>query len=367
MVIKLERSLLIDALEAIITQDIGGRGLAMDPYDNLVTRCRGNLERAARNLASDAGYVAIVTGFYVSHAEAPTVETDGPCGAIALAWILSQIGYRVTIVTDPLGAAVVRAGIDAAASSPDIALQVFPFDNVNDASRGGDRSLNDTSVTDRSERYTESFFRDGPGESITHLLAIERAGPSWTLPATGCVDSEWALFAKLCPEQHQDQVHNFRGQIISAHTAKTHLLFDFIRNNKLPVCTIGIGDGGNEIGMGSIPWRVIHANIAAGMGARIACRIATDCTITCGVSNWGAYALATAVACLRGRPDLAVRWSDARERNVLAAMVDAGAVDGVTATPTLSVDGLSIEQHLAIWGQIRDAVRQYDAVRLAKH
>jgi hypothetical protein len=42
---------------------------------------------------------------------------------------------------------------------------------------------------------------------------------------------------------------------------------------------------------------------------------------------------------------------------VLAALVDAGAVDGVTRRPTMSVDGLAIEQHLAIWTQIRDAAR----------
>jgi hypothetical protein len=136
-----------------------------------------------------------------------------------------------------------------------------------------------------------------------------------------------------------------------------HLLFDFVAENHLPVRTIGIGDGGNEIGMGSIPWQVIHANIPSGLGARIACRVATDWTIACGVSNWGAYGLATAIAWLRKQPELLLEWTDARERAVLAAMVDAGAVDGVTGKPTLSVDGLPIEQHLAVWGQIRDTVR----------
>jgi hypothetical protein len=153
-------------------------------------------------------------------------------------------------------------------------------------------------------------------------------------------------------------VHNFRGEIITSHTAKTHLLFDFVRQNKLPVRTIGIGDGGNEIGMGSIPWPVIHANIPGGLGARIACRVPTDWTIACGVSNWGAYALGTAVAWLRGRAELLGEWTDERERAVLAALVDGGAVDGVTGQAALSVDGMPIERHFEIWGQIRQAAER---------
>jgi hypothetical protein len=343
-------------LEEIITRDIGGRGLAVDPRDNLVTRCRGNLERAARNLANDGTAVAIVTGFYVAHAEALTVETDGPCGSIALAWLLARIGYRVTLVTDPIGASSLRAGLDAACLRQSaVALEVFPFDDEAAYQRCGDRSSNETLDSAASLAYVESFFRSGPGESLTQLLAIERAGPSWT-PALDWTESERARFAELCPADHQNQVHNFRGQIITHQTAKTHLLFDFIQQNNLPVRTIGIGDGGNEIGMGSIPWPVFHANIPSGLGARIACRIPTDWTIACGVSNWGAYALATAVAHLRRQPQLLGEWTDERERDVLTALVDAGAVDGVTGKPSLSVDGLEFEQHMAIWQQIRDAL-----------
>src|SRR5206468_9123446 len=99
---KVERSLVIERLEQIITEDIGGRGLALDPTDNLVTRCRGNLERAARHVAAEGSAVAIVTGFYVASARKPTIETDGPCGSLALAWLLAKLGYSVTLVTDPL-------------------------------------------------------------------------------------------------------------------------------------------------------------------------------------------------------------------------------------------------------------------------
>ncbi len=354
--IRPERSRVIDRLEEIITQDLGGRGLAVDPTDNLVTRCRGNLARAARHLAGEGTNVAIVTGFFISHAARPSIETDGPCGAIALAWLLAELGCSLTVVTDPLGAPAIESGLRATHQGrQQVSLQVFPFED--DHLTGNGRISNDHRLSSRSLAFTESFFRSGGGQSLTHLISIERAGPSWQGVGSDSVGTDPRRFAELCPQDHQNQVHNFRGQIITAQTAKTHLIFEFIRQNNLPVRTIGIGDGGNEIGMGSIPWQVIHANIPNGLGARIACRVATDWTIACGVSNWGAYALGSAVAWLRGRPELLVEWSDARERTVLAALVQAGAVDGVTGQSSMSVDGMPIEQHLAIWGQIREAAR----------
>jgi hypothetical protein len=338
------RSRVIDRLEEIITLDIGGRGLAIDPRDNLVTRCRGNLERAARHMASEGQEVAIVTGFFVSRAERPAIETDGPCGAIALAWLLGRLGLRATLITDPLGEAVVRAGLRAVDSADaSVEIVVFPFES--DDPDDPDRGSNELAASRRSIEFAQSFYRHGPGQRLTHLVAVERAGPSHR---DGVASST---------PGHQNQVHNFRGEVITAQTAKLHFLFEFIADNNLPVRTIGIGDGGNEIGMGSIPRQVIHANIPNGLGARVACRIISDWTIACGVSNWGAYALGTAVAWLRGRPGILAEWSDQREQAVLSALVAQGAVDGVTARPEPTVDGLPLDQHLAIWQQIRDAAR----------
>jgi hypothetical protein len=353
-----ERSGLIEQLEAIITRDVGNRGLASADGDNLVTRCRGNLGRAARHLAAEAGAVAIVTGFYVA-STSPTIETDGPCGAIALAWLLARQGFPVTLVTDPPGASAIEAGLRAAQlEAPSITMTVFPFED--DDPHSDARNSNDVSASGRSLDFIESFFRFGPGAELTHLIAVERAGPNHTAGSPGATAQAagWD-FEQLCPLGHQNQVHNFRGEVITPFTAKTHLLFDYVRANKLPIRTIGVGDGGNEIGMGSIPWPVLHANIRGGLGARIACRVATDWTIACGVSNWGAYALGTAVAQLRERAGLLAEWTDQREHAVLAALVRAGAVDGVTGQPTLSVDGLPLQHHLVVWSQIRDAVTRF--------
>ena len=54
----------------------------------------------------------------------------------------------------------------------------------------------------------------------------------------------------------------------------------------------GIGDGGNELGMGKVK-DIIHRDIPN--GPTIACAITSGYLLTAGVSNWGGYALATAL------------------------------------------------------------------------
>jgi hypothetical protein len=116
--------------------------------------------------------------------------------------------------------------------------------------------------------------------------------------------------------------------------------------------TIGIGDGGNEIGMGKISWDVIRRNIPG--GAKIACRVPTDHLIVAGVSNWGAYGLAAGVYALRGRPLPAELCDIERERQLLQIMVERGPlVDGVTGQQTATVDGLPFERYAAPLSRLR--------------
>ena len=55
-----------------------------------------------------------------------------------------------------------------------------------------------------------------------------------------------------------------RGRDVTAYMSPAHLLFvPEVKAWRPDVKTIGIGDGGNEIGMGKIPWDVIRRNIPA--------------------------------------------------------------------------------------------------------
>jgi hypothetical protein len=164
-------------------------------------------------------------------------------------------------------------------------------------------------------------------------------------------------FTREVPPEHQDRCHSMRGRDITSEMSPAHLLFDAVASERWGlsppdqarrldpgVPTIGIGDGGNEIGMGKIAWDVVRRNIPN--GARVACRIPTDHLIVAGVSNWGAYALAAGVALLLGRHLPRELFDPRRERELLRILVAQGPlVDGVTGKPTVSVDGLPFEQY----------------------
>jgi len=120
------------------------------------------------------------------------------------------------------------------------------------------------------------------------------------------------------------------------------------------VRTIGIGDGGNELGMGAIPWDELQSRLTGPAAPLVPCRIATDWTIVAGVSNWGAQALAAAVCLLRGRVDVLAAWDIASEERRLQALVDDGpAVDGVTRLQQATIDGLPFLTYIQPWDGIR--------------
>ena len=75
--------------------------------------------------------------------------------------------------------------------------------------------------------------------------------------------------------------------------------FFFPAHESGKIATIGIGDGGNEIGMGKVRQRVIDY---IENGPIIASNVSTDQLITAGVSNWGGSALAAALFILSQCP-----------------------------------------------------------------
>ncbi len=102
--------------------------------------------------------------------------------------------------------------------------------------------------------------------------------------------------------------------------------------------TIGIGDGGNEVGMGNVR-DLVERYIP--MGRKIGSVVEVDHLITAGVSNWGAYGLIAEASLLRGENLL----GSFNEVEIVEALVGAGLVDGVTKRAEKSVDGISIKVH----------------------
>jgi hypothetical protein len=287
----------VDHIEALIHQEVGRN------IDGLFAAAKGGLCKAASSLA-DAPHVslAIITGFYVPLGTPPAAETDGPVGAAMLAGALRSIGVACRVATDE----PCRATCAAALRGMDVPLDVVPL--------GG--SVDDTIALWRQL-------------GVTHVLSIERCGRS----------------ADGAPR-------NMRGEDISAFTTPLDELF--IAG---PWTRLAIGDGGNEIGMGSVPASIIGAHVAH--GETIACATPADHLIVAGVSNWGAYALIGALAVLRPdwRSALIGSLDAARDDAILRAMVNDGpAVDGVTRQRTFTVDSMPAEVHHAKLRAIRAVV-----------
>ena len=145
-----------------------------------------------------------------------------------------------------------------------------------------------------------------------------------------------------------------RGESIDAFSADLHLLIESAKTRTPNLRLVGIGDGGNEIGMGRFPRDELVPRITSSTPHRIPCRISADATIVAGVSNWGAYALAAAIAVQHGRVDLLERHSVAAQQQLLERMVAAaGAVDGVTRQNEPTVDGLPFLTQIQPWIAIR--------------
>ncbi len=337
----------------LIQEDIGSRGLRTDPDENLVTVCAGDFAAACRSIAEhpDAA-VGIVTGFYIPHAQPPCGETDGPLGAVFLARALVPLGIKVVVLTDPFCVGAIQAGLAVAGLRKQVPLVPLPteeeleqmaaqFEWVHQQEPG-------VTVPLRGDSHAEFYWKIVSQQTgrLTHLVALERVGPSHTpesLRSQGAAPADLALFAEAVAAEHHDRCHTMRGRDITAHMSPVHLLFEATARQEAGITTIGIGDGGNEIGMGKVPWRVVHRNVPG--GGAVACRVPVDHLIVCGISNWGAYGLAAGVRLLRGQVDGDL-FDLNRERELLECMVQRGPlVDGVTGEEAATVDGQSFERY----------------------
>jgi hypothetical protein len=290
----------VDRIESLIHEEVGRN------IGGLFAAAQGGLWAAAISLAAGPHpSVGIITGFYVPLGTPPAAETDGPVGAALLAGALTSVGIPCRLATDE----PCRATCAAALQGTDVPLDVVPLGGAVDHAIAQWRKL-----------------------GVTHAVSIERCGRS----------------ANGAPR-------NMRGEDISAFTTPLDDLF-----LAGPWQRIAVGDGGNEIGMGSLPASLIGAHVAH--GEIIACATPADHLIVAGVSNWGAYALIGALAVIRKD------WCDAligcldpqRDAAILSFMVNNGpAVDGVTRQRTLTVDSMPAEVHHAKLRAIRAVVEAY--------
>jgi len=222
-------------------------------------------------------------------------ETDGPPGAAVLARALRRMGKDAWTVTDPPN----LGGLSACCKVLGI----------------------------EAPRSVSS-----PGEILTGdpdaLVFVERLG--------GAEDGRY---------------YNMRGEDITDWTAPLDRAAVLAAEKGVPV--VAVGDGGNEAGMGCLK-EDLEKLLPSFSGSL--CDVKADVAVPVDVSNWGAYALAGMLSVRAGR------WlghEPEEERAMLGAMVEGGAVDGVTCQNTASVDGMPADVHAAVVAQIGSACMEH--------
>jgi hypothetical protein len=282
---------------------------------------QGQLERAARSIMrTPDAHVGIVTGFFIRNAIPPSPETDGLGGMAHMAAGLANAGIPVTVISDaPCSKAVWAVTTELPEG---VALEIT--------------SVSKTSVTSLRDRLVAAE------RPITHLIAIERVAPG-----------------------SDGKPHREYGADMSADTAPLHLLFDD-PDWRRPWVTIGIGDGGNEIGMSVLPEEIVRDDIPN--GSLISATTPADHLVVAGVSNWGGWGLLSAMAMVEPAraASLLKDFHPEKDRAYLAAAVEVGqAVDDSridrAARPMMSVDRLPWERHAAVLSQLRSVVDAYIA------
>lgn len=267
-------------------------------------------DTAARALLVHAGggrRVILTTGLVTPHI--PRGETDGPPGALALARaLIVGLKARVLILTEPQVVPALELGAAALAAAE------------------GDGDAWQTRLTIRS-------FPSDPRRAAVasrRLIAVR--------PPTALVSIE-----KLGPNG-QGVVHTMRGEDVTRHQARTDVLFGLA--TRRGILTVGIGDRGNEIGMGGLLGS--RARCACPCHGGIACAVEVRYPVAAFTSNWGAHAVTAALAGYLGRPRLLHRPDS--EARMLREMVRAGVVDGATRRRVPTVDGTGLALQVAFLG-----------------
>lgn len=146
--------------------------------------------------------------------------------------------------------------------------------------------------------------------------------------------------------------------------AKMELLFEEAQRRGIP--TIGVGDGGNELGMGSIK-QTIEDHIAYGKQCRCPCAagmapdLKVDLLVAATVSNWGTWGIEACLAAIMEKPD--ALHSAEIEELVLDACVAAGALDGATGWVERSVDAAPFAVHISVLAVLHQLVVSHAARR----
>ncbi len=282
---------------------------------------------AAEALCAHAGEgdaVLLLTGFAIpplGHG-----ETDGLAGTAMLARVLAHgRKARPVIITE--------AGIVPAVVAACTAAGLTVVTKTEEAERMPAAALVLPFTTDRAAAGVVAsalLARTEPAAAI----AIEKAG-----------------------RNEVGEYHTGSGVNVTATAAKVDDLF--LAVGEQGGLTIGVGDQGNELGMGGIREAVLRftprgAQCGCPCGKGTASAVPAQFAVIGAAADWGAFGLAAALAHLLDAPDL---LPDGRtiERTLWAA-VQAGTIDAPAQHPAPAVDGVGEATEVRVWELLRDCL-----------
>jgi hypothetical protein len=295
------------------------RPVLLELYDAARARFKDPLAflaaEAVRERVKPGSSVLLTTGFIVP----PWLraETDGPVGAACLARALNLcLDVTPVIVTERLITEMISPVLRAAG------FEVTPYAQAKQTYR---RIAVEPFTNDRrkaKEQASEILDRIKPSA----LISIEKASPN-----------EKGVF------------HSGVGYDITPISAKVDVLVEEARSRG--ILTIGIGDGGNEIGMGCIKETIkkvlpTGAKCGCPCGAGTHSGVETDILVVCMVSNWGCTAIEANLALAFGR--IEILHDRAMEDKMLEEGASAGFIDPAAGMGMSSGDAIEKQVHLAM-------------------
>jgi D-glutamate cyclase len=324
-----------EAVDRLVTVDFSARGFIKILYDE-ARKLAGDAPlclTAAREIAErtkPGQPIVIATGLPIRGWFAPEMaENDGPIGAASLARACYVALQAVPILLcESEQQHVLRACLRAVGMTPttfgqyDAARRsphVVPGRDLPVAIVHGFTAKNEE-ADDASRRILDY--------APSALISIERQG--------------------VTDEGHY---HYGRGERnVPEIFAKIDRLFELAKENGF--YTVGIGDGGNELGMGNIR-EAIRQNLP--FGDKIAPIIEVSLLVSATVSNFGCYGIEACLAAITVNLD--VLHSPEQEKALIEACVREGAVDGVTGFIEPLVDALPVEVCTGLVAMLRAIVK----------
>ena len=273
-------------------------------------------EQAARALHAHRERVLVLTGFTIGGLP----ETDGPPGAIAIAQALEQLGGHATIVSDAPTCAALRQLDDTQRSRPG-----------GQGSQSGQGSL----------RHPLPAWLELPIEHGAAGLAHTRRLLAELRP-TAIVSIE------RCGPGQDGRYRTMRGIDITADTAPLDLL---LLEAPTGCLTLGIGDGGNEVGMGTLATSCLELGVTPHP-----CVVPAQHLLLAAVSTWGGWGLVAALSEVAGQRLLP---GEEETRILLEDLVAAGCIDGISGLCEASIDGFDLDDTLRRLRDLHDLLDLY--------